>query len=172
MIDILSLQALSYQKQSRDDEAMAALERAVELARPGGVIRPFLELGAPLSDLLNQMIKKNVAVDFIEKFLSVIDDNEPEAVPDTSYPANPPSDIPTPRPPSRPTPQPLVEPLTSRELEILELLAQRLRNKEIADQLFVSIETVKTHLNNIYQKLQVGNRREAVERAKAFGIFS
>jgi ATP/maltotriose-dependent transcriptional regulator MalT len=66
----------------------------------------------------------------------------------------------------------LVEPLTNRELEILELLAQRFQNKEIADKLFVSIETVKTHLNNIYQKLQVSNRREAAERAKALGLLS
>lgn len=66
----------------------------------------------------------------------------------------------------------LVEPLTNRELEILELLAQRLQNKEIADKLFVSIETVKTHLNNIYQKLQVSNRREAVNQARRLGILT
>ena len=54
--------------------------------------------------------------------------------------------------------QPLVEPLTDRELEILELLAQRLRNKEIAAKLFISEKTIKKHLNNIYRKLSVGRR--------------
>jgi LuxR family maltose regulon positive regulatory protein len=69
-------------------------------------------------------------------------------------------------------PQPLVEPLTNREFDILDLLAQRLQNKEIAEELFISKETVKTHLNNIYQKLNVTNRRNAVEKAKNLGILS
>jgi ATP/maltotriose-dependent transcriptional regulator MalT len=69
------------------------------------------------------------------------------------------------------TSQPLVESLTSREIDILERLSQRLQNKEIAEDLCISPETVKSHLNNIYQKLNVSNRREAVEQAKKLGIF-
>jgi ATP/maltotriose-dependent transcriptional regulator MalT/ActR/RegA family two-component response regulator len=67
--------------------------------------------------------------------------------------------------------QPLVEPLTNRELDVLELLARRLSNKEIAEKLFIAPTTVKGHLKNIYQKLEVGKRREAVVKAQKIGIL-
>ena len=68
--------------------------------------------------------------------------------------------------------QPLVAPLTNRELDILELLAQRLSNKEIAERLFISTTTVKGHLQNIYGKLEVSKRREAIDKAKKIGILT
>jgi len=67
--------------------------------------------------------------------------------------------------------QALVEPLTNRELEIIAQLAQRMSNKEIAEKLFISPETVKRHTINVYQKLNTSNRREAVARAGAIGIL-
>jgi LuxR family maltose regulon positive regulatory protein len=66
----------------------------------------------------------------------------------------------------------LVEPLTNRELDVLELLDQRLRDKEIAEKLFVAPVTVKSHLKGLYRKLAVGGRREAVARARELGILS
>jgi LuxR family maltose regulon positive regulatory protein len=166
MIQIMPLLALACKKQERVDEALTILERAIGLAEPGGWIRPFVELGPPLADLLKGLLKKNLAVDYIERLLGAFPDSrltsggirsESEAL---SAIDNRTSRIET-----------LTEPLTNRELEILELLAQRLQNKEIADKLFVSVETVKTHLNNIYQKLQVSNRREAVLKAKNLRIL-
>jgi LuxR family maltose regulon positive regulatory protein len=74
--------------------------------------------------------------------------------------------------PARPRqPQPLVEPLTNRELDALSLLADRLYNKEIADQLGISVETVKSHLKQIFQKLEVSNRVEAVAKAREIGLL-
>jgi LuxR family maltose regulon positive regulatory protein len=70
-----------------------------------------------------------------------------------------------------PSPQALVDSLTNREMDILELLQQRLGNKEIAEKLFISTATVKGHLQNIYGKLNVSKRREAVEKAKKIGIL-
>ena len=70
-----------------------------------------------------------------------------------------------------PSPQALVDSLTNREMDILELLPQRLSNKEIAEKLFISTATVKGHLQNIYGKLNVSKRREAVEKAKKIGIL-
>ena len=69
-------------------------------------------------------------------------------------------------------PQDLIEPLTNRELDVLNLLAQRLSNKEIADKLFISATTVKGHLQNIYGKLNVRNRLEAVKKAHNLGILT
>ena len=68
-------------------------------------------------------------------------------------------------------PQPLIEPLTNRELDVLELLARRLYDKEIADELSVSVPTVKTHISHILHKLGVGNRRAAADKARELGII-
>jgi LuxR family maltose regulon positive regulatory protein len=68
-------------------------------------------------------------------------------------------------------PAPLVEPLTNRELDIVELLADRLQSKEIAEKLFISAHTVNAHLKRIYRKLDVTSRREAVARAVQAGLI-
>ena len=72
------------------------------------------------------------------------------------------------RPPRR---QPLIDPLTNREMDVLELLAQRLYDKEIADRLSLAVTTVKTHVSHVLQKLSAGNRREAADKARELGII-
>ena len=98
--------------------------------------------------------------------LDAIEDDERSIAPPTSGQAR--------RPVLREIPKvtsPL-EYLTYREQEVLRLLAQRQYNKEIADTLSVSIETVKTHVKHVFQKLEVSSRREAIARANALGLLA
>ena len=108
--------------------------------------------------------ENDMSDDAVKTFPAAFRDDEHRKVPDAT-------DDESPRP-RRPTSQPLVDPLTNRELDILDLIAQRLSNKEIAETLFISTTTVKGHLQNIYGKLNVSKRREAVEKAEALGILS
>jgi LuxR family maltose regulon positive regulatory protein len=159
LIDILALKALAFYKLSRREEALKILEQALDLAIPGGWIRPFVEPGRPMPDMLTRLKKQNVAGDFIDKILTAFP-------PSPGLPVSPSPSLPLSRSPS-----PLIELLTNREMDVLELLAKRLQSKEIAERLSVSPETVRTHLGHIYQKLSVANRRQAVAMAKSLGII-
>jgi LuxR family maltose regulon positive regulatory protein len=70
-----------------------------------------------------------------------------------------------------PSAQPLIEPLSERELTVLELIAQGLSNREISERLFLALSTVKGHNRNIYGKLEVHRRTEAVARARELGLL-
>ena len=164
IVEVAVLQSMALEKLRRSDEALTALEEAVSLAEPAGWVRPFVELGSPMAELLKRLLRQKVHTEFVEKLLAAFSDKQ-------TGPSLPTSPSPHPQVPPSTLPQPLVEPLTNRELDILELLARRLQNKEIAEELFISKETVKTHLNNIYQKLNVTNRLNAVEKAKSMGIL-
>ncbi len=158
-INVLALQALHHDTLGEKSVALDKLTTALNLAEPSGFIRLFVDLGPQMFGLLKQLVRQNVALDYIGQILAAFRDDEKAVITEA---ANQPitSDH-----------QPLVEPLTNRELDVLELLAQRLSNKEIADKLFISAETVKGHLQNIYQKLEVKKRREAVEKAKNLRIL-
>ncbi len=158
-IEVAVLQALVLEQQGRGAEALDALEEAVAMAAPGGWVRPFVEAGPSMAGLLERLAGRNGSTEQLQAVLEALR-------PDTRPLAGTP-----PRSGSGSAGEiRLQESLTRRELEILELLAQRLQNKEIASRLFVSVDTVKTHLKNLYQKLAVANRREAA--AKAAEIFA
>ena len=164
MVDVLALQAVAFSKQGQTEEASAALNKALFLAFQRGFVRPFIEAGSTMAALLDQFDGDPNYADFISTlrtaFGSFVDSSV--AQPATTRPvAQMPAAV-----------QPLVETLTNRELDVLELLAQRLQNKEIADRLSISPNTVKDHLKNIYGKLGVRGRREAVRRAISFGLPS
>jgi LuxR family maltose regulon positive regulatory protein len=162
-IEMLALQAILHSSQRDEPAALKTLGEALTLAEPGGFIRLFADLGPPMADLLKRLVSQNVAVRYIGRILAAFSSDERGAAVDESdHTVAHPSDL---------SIQPLVEPLTNRELQILELLAQRLRNKEIAAKLFISAETVKKHLNTIYRKLNVTRRLQAVEKAHTLGIL-
>jgi LuxR family maltose regulon positive regulatory protein len=163
MVEIQLLQAMTCQKQGRTDEALAVLERAVTLARPGGYIRPFANLDSSMADLLKRLLQHGNAGGYIRRILVAFDAHESvhkrgelspwsEQQPEMCN-------------------QALDKPLSNRELEILSLLGKGLRNKEIADRLFISPETVKKHTVNIYRKLDAHNRQKAVVKAYELGLL-
>jgi LuxR family maltose regulon positive regulatory protein len=168
-IDVMALQALLDDSRGEATDALKCLTNALQLAEPGGFIRPFLDLGPSMAVLLKRLLKKRIAVDYIKRILAAFEqEGRQTVVPETAdQPAASPREHRHPPPLS----QLLVDPLTNRELDVLELLAQRLSNKEIADKLFISTVTVKGHLQNIYGKLHVSKRREAVEKAEKIGIL-
>jgi LuxR family maltose regulon positive regulatory protein len=163
-IDVLALQALLHDARGEKPAAMEKLSAALALAEPGGFIRPFVDLGPQMGDLLTQLVQQeDVSVDYVGQLLTAFREDErasTQSEPDRQT---------TPSPSS--TTSDSGRFLTERELETLVLLERRFRNNEIAEKLFVSPETVKTHLQNIYKKLNANSRRQAVDRARALGVL-
>ena len=158
VIEILVLQALAHEAQGNIPLALAPLERALALAEPEGYVRIFVDEGLPMAHLLSAAATQGMMPDYIGQLLAVFE-AEAQKREDTSYlsPASP--------------AQPLIEPLSQRELEVLQLIAQGLSNREISERLFLALSTVKGHNRNIYGKLQVQRRTEAVARARELGLL-
>jgi len=160
-IDVLALEALLHHAQGNEQGALAALEQAVTLAQPGGFVRVFVDLGPNMADLLARLAARGVARDYVEQLLRAFAAARSSAQPQPAKPLT-----------AQATAQAaMIEPLTRRELQVLELLAQRMTAQEIAQKLVLSDQTVKRHRANIYQKLGVHSRRDAVAAAVALGIL-
>ena len=148
-LEILVLLALAWQRDGDTGAAMAALSRALELGEPEGYVRIFTGEGPAMAPLLSAMAKRGGATSYAARLTGSAD-----------------------RAPLEPTRRDaLVDPLSDRELGVLRLLASELSGPDIARHLFVSLNTVRTHTKNIYAKLGVGNRREAVRRADELGLL-
>jgi LuxR family maltose regulon positive regulatory protein len=173
VVEMLGLKALAYQAQYQTNQALATLVQALTLAEPEGYVRTFVDEGFPMAQLLLTLSQRPSAINrtYLDTLLA--------AFPDFGLPIldfgleappiqNPKSKI-TWIAPSRQNS--LVEPLSKRELEILYLMAQGLTNIEIAQQIFISAQTVKVHTRNIYGKLGVNSRRQAVTKARALGLL-
>ncbi len=163
-LKVLVLQALALQAYGDKDEAIHQLLDALELAEPGGFIRLFVDEVPPMADLLSAATAQGQMPDYIEKLLAMLGAEKQKRA-DPSF-----------RPPVLPaapaqSPQPLLDPLSQRELEVLHLIAQGLSNQEISERLFLALSTVKGHNRNIFGKLQVQRRTEAVARARELGLL-
>jgi len=173
LIEILGLQALALEAQDRPEEASAALFQAISLGRPEGYVRVFLDLGWPLCELLGRSTTRVTAArtpgaaitpvvgDYVHKLL---DSFQREREAQRSRAAEAVSLLPS-------LAEALMDPLTERELEVLQLLAEGLSNKEMAAKLIVAPSTVKQHLKNIYGKLDVHSRTQAVMRGRELALL-
>jgi LuxR family maltose regulon positive regulatory protein len=156
VIEILIVRALGLQTQGKLSDALTALAQALTLAAPEGYVRIFVDEGAPMAALLRQARSRGIAPDYVGRLLAAFGRGT------ASFPSRPRSYLEA---------QPLPEPLTAREREVLRLLVTGLSIQEIAQKLFITAGTLKTHTKNIYSKLNVHNRVQAVARARELDVL-
>jgi LuxR family maltose regulon positive regulatory protein len=159
-IEILALLALLYHKQNDQAAATEHLQAAIGLAEPEGWIRSFVDLGRPMVDLLKFLIQDQPDNTYAQQVLKAFQAECRKIAPSASRATAKP----------RISEQPPDHGLTRREIEILPLLDEGLSNREIAARLYIAPVTVKTHLQNIYKKLNVNNRIEALKKLLDIGI--
>jgi LuxR family maltose regulon positive regulatory protein len=154
LLDILILKTMALQAQGDIAQALSILQQALTLAEPEGLVLVFVDEGTPMAQLLRLAADHGIATDYVDRLLAAFSDLRPASS----------------APPSKGEAK-LIEPLTQRELQVLQLIADGLSNREIADKLVISLGTVKVHARNIYGKLQVSRRTEAVARARHLGLL-
>ena len=152
MIDVLGMKALLADAEGDTDTAVALLHEAVVLGQPGQIIRPLADLGSGLIKLLNRLDLNQEGLQYVGKIISALNDSAESSSEQTENGI-------------------LAEALSEREIEILSLFAINLSNKDIAEQLFISPGTVKRHAHNIFCKLSVNDRHDAVSKSKGLGIL-
>jgi LuxR family maltose regulon positive regulatory protein len=135
-------------------KAIRLLESIFEISEPEGFIRLFVDEGPVMQALLEEAASRGIMPEYTASLLAALENQqEPLATA------------------SRGIDQPLIEPLSPRELEVLQLIADGLSNREISERLFLALSTVKGHSRIIFDKLQVQRRTEAVARARELGLL-
>jgi LuxR family maltose regulon positive regulatory protein len=150
VIEVLVLQALIFQSNRETEQALAVLKRALSLAKPERYVRTFADEGEPMVRLLHLARSRQIETQYATELLSVMEG----AAGSTKTP-----------------PRLLTEPLTSREMEVLKLIEAGCSNQDIAEKLVISFTTVKRHISNIYTKLDVKSRTQAVAIGKELNLF-
>jgi LuxR family maltose regulon positive regulatory protein len=157
VIESWVLRALALQAQGNEDQALSTLERALTLGEPEGYVRTFIDEGPQMGQLLRRAVVQGISVDYAGRLLGALEEEATVA-------ATPPAISEGARPP-------LVEPLSPRETEVLRLLTTHLSHAEMAEELVVSVNTVRSHIKSIYGKLDVHSRMEAVKRARKLSLL-
>jgi LuxR family maltose regulon positive regulatory protein len=153
LIEILALLAVTLNMLGLSVEAEETLSQALSLAKPEGYQRIFLDLGQPLHKVLERLPRGDSS-SYVHPLLKALEQERGAApIADSSRSSE------------------IIDPLSGRELEVLQLLAQGLSNKEIASQLVVTPGTIKQHLKNIGRKLAVHGRMQAVRRGQELNLI-
>ena len=163
VIEILLLQALVLHGRGNREQALNVLRRALDLAEPQGYLRIFVEEGEPMRTLLQEVAGEGRA--YASKLLNAFYETQYQSrtsskTAEAAHPI-----------PGQQSPDLLIAPLSERELEVLSLVATGLTNQEIGDRLTISLNTVKTHVKNIYSKLNARSRLEAADRARELKLI-
>jgi LuxR family maltose regulon positive regulatory protein len=157
-IEILAVRALALRAKGEKEQSVSALAEALALAEPEGYVRTFVDEGAPMAEILAEALEARrrdrlnppVPAYYLRKLITALEREVPAAgLPVAGAP----------------------EPLSERELEVLQLIAAGRSNRRIASELFVSVGTVKTHVNNLYRKLDAHSRTQAVARARELNLI-
>lgn len=150
-LSTIILLCLSQQQLGQRDKALHSLQQALAAAEPVGYVRLFVDAGEVMGGLLQTAVQHNIATTYAQKLLGnfrlTTDGLRVEAMPNRQA-------------------------LSSREIEVLQLIAQGLTNKAIADKLVIAPSTAKRHTVNIYNKLSISNRAEATAKAYELGIVN
>ena len=150
IIELLILQSLAFHGSKDTQQALKILDRALTLGRPEGYVRIFLDEGEPMVQLLSQARSRRLGAGYAAQLLLAGGHGGDARLPSA---------------------QPLIEPFTGREIEVLKLIESGLSNDEIASRLVISLATVKRHISNIYGKLNVPSRTQAIFRAREFKLI-
>jgi LuxR family maltose regulon positive regulatory protein len=163
-IEILIVQALLRHTLHDQEASFTLLDQAVKQAEPENFVRLFIDEGEPMHSLLaayrsylssqigaETVLRSPRTLAYLDRLIAIFSQNEPEFLQLSDH---------------------LIEPLSDREIEVLRLIQAGLNNQQIADQLVISVSTVKTHINNLYGKMGVHSRTQAVSLAYDWGLFS